>query len=195
MKRGLTEIILIWDTCFSVKNAVEDEKDGFLKFLSQQEKQNGDLRITLIAQDGSFTAENQDIRKFKLPKQLLKIGGTCSFIDTSALALTQMGRRYQSTPDKELPEHVIFVIIAADRDYSSKQYTYDQLQDLMAHQRDVYQWNCVLMTGSNLVKNKLKNGTNSIISLNTQEPGYFLNGFQKLSEVVSHIRSNEILMV
>lgn len=194
MKQGLTELIVVIDTCFSVKDNMADQHNGLLKLLSNQRKQHGEMRLTIITQNSpSAVPVNKSIQHLKLSKQIFQTGGTCSFIDTCVEALDQIGIRYMNTPVDELPENVIFVVVAVDRDYASKQFTYEQLRDKLAHQRDVYRWNCFVMTGSEIVTSKLEDGVNQIIPLDTEESAFFLKGFMQLDNLVTVIRNRTLV--
>ena len=121
-------------------------------FFESIKKDGEDLRVTLAVYGDKprLLAENVPLDKLRLGTVAPSVTGAYPIIDTVADVIDSTGKRYAYTPEEERPSNIIFIISALVQDNASRKHTYDQLKKIIAHQRDVYQWQFFLHTSAEL---------------------------------------------
>jgi hypothetical protein len=93
--------------------------------------------------------------------------GSTALLDTVGKTINDVGKRLNEMPEAQRPGKVIFVITTDGLENASKEYSYDQVQKMITHQSEKYQWEFVFM-GANIdaVKEGSKLGIKAACSLN-----------------------------
>lgn len=116
--------------------------------------------------------------------------GACPMLDRTGKLMNDVGVRLNDTPEPERPSQVIMTIIVFGRDNASVHFTYEQLHDMIALQRDVYKWKFFLMTDFTINMEKLGIAEDDTILIKKSEKNWFRRPFEELGEKISaHIRS------
>jgi Mg-chelatase subunit ChlD len=67
-------------------------------------------------------------------------GGNTALNDALAQAIIETGKRLESTPESDRPDKVICVVITDGQENSSKEHTKSQVQEMIKHQEEKYDW-------------------------------------------------------
>ena len=94
-------------------------------------------------------------------------------LDTLAVLMNDVGARLASEPENERPSQVILTIIVFGRDNASVHYTYNQLREMIALQRDVYKWKIYLVTDFTINMEKLSIAEDDTIVINVSSTTAF----------------------
>lgn len=135
---------------------------------------------------------NCPLEKFKVNSWLEDDGsGVNNMLDQTSNIMNKVGERLAATPEAERPSQVIVTIIAFGRDNASVRCTYDQLRDMIAHQRDVYKWKFFLLTDFTINMEKLGIAEDDTIIIHKSEKDWFKKPYEELTEkMVECLKNN-----
>lgn len=148
MKNGYTDISIVLDRSGSMESVKSDTIGGFNAFLDDQKKAGGEATITLAQFDDVY-----EVLYFALPIVDAKRLDSATFVPRGSTALLDAigrtihdtGKRLEAMPEGERPEKVIFVIVTDGEENASKEFTAAQVNDLITHQREKYNWEFVFL--------------------------------------------------
>jgi len=148
MKAGYTEIAFIWDKSGSMCYMYADALGGFNSFVQDQKKDNDDTRLTLIQFDHEvdevFTSKPiSEIKEFT--NEDYKLRGSTALLDAVGSTINRLGKRLSDMDETERPENVIVVIQTDGEENSSREFTNTQIQDMIKHQEEKYNWDIVYL--------------------------------------------------
>lgn len=151
-KAGLTEIVTIVDRSGSMGHLRSDVIGGFNNFLAEQQKLPGEARMTYVQFDNEYEQLFSSVPvKSVAPlsfETYVPRGGT-ALLDAVGRTINEVGARLRSTPESERPERVIVVIQTDGEENSSREFTYAQINDMVTHQREKYNWEFIFL-GANI---------------------------------------------
>ncbi|MBR5088162.1 MAG: hypothetical protein IK093_01900 [Ruminiclostridium sp.] len=173
-------------------NAIpEDQRANAVKAIKKFGKA---LRATGRQQNVSgvrFTREeelrvkNTPLQKFKVNDLLESDGsGACPMLDQTSNLIHEVGMRLASEQEHERPSQILMTIIVFGRDNASVRCTYDQLRDIIAHQRDVYKWKFFLLTDFTINMEKLGIAEDDTIIIRKSEADWFARPFDELTDKI-----------
>lgn len=156
MKTGYTDVTVLLDRSGSMVTLKGSVEQGFKEFIGDQAAQPGDCTVTLVQFDYSDVERRASIvtdyamRSVReLPTLTLVPRGWTPLYDAIGTVIVQVGERYAALPEAERPEKVVFVIVTDDLDNRSQEYTRQRVAELIAHQRQKYNWQFVFL-GANM---------------------------------------------
>lgn len=148
-KANSTEIVFVLDRSGSMETIAADMKGGFDSFIQEQKKVPGECRVSLVSFNTTLDVVYEGLMLAAVPKlELYPRGGTALF-DAVGVAITSTGARLANMPEAERPAKVLFVIITDGEENSSREYTKNQVAELVAHQQKKYSWDFIFL-GANL---------------------------------------------
>lgn len=156
MKTGYTDVTVLLDRSGSMATLKESVEQGFREFIGDQAAQPGECTVTLVQFDYSDAEARASIvtdyamRSVReLPTLTLVPRGWTPLYDAIGTVITQVGERYSGLSEDQRPEKVVFVIVTDDLDNRSREYTRKRVADMIAHQRERYNWQFVFL-GANM---------------------------------------------
>ena len=75
--------------------------------------------------------------------------GSTALLDAVGKTINDVGKRLSETPESLRPGKVIFVITTDGLENASKEFSYDEVKKMIAHQSEKYSWEFVFM-GANI---------------------------------------------
>lgn len=150
MNNNLTEIIFLLDRSGSMSGLESDTIGGFSSFVAAQSKL-GDTRLTTVLFDDKYEILHNGINAkdvFLTHREYFTRGAT-ALLDAVGKTILDVGLRLSGTPEAERPHKVIFVITTDGQENSSREFSYDKVNQMISHQRDVYHWEFIFM-GANI---------------------------------------------
>ncbi len=191
MNNNLTLQLFAFD-CGSVPKEHYDESiKAITKFASTLKSTGRQQEVVGIR----FSAD-KDIHTEKKPLEKIKMKdfgftndgtGACPMLDRTSKLMYDVGVVLRDTPEPERPSQVIMTIIVFGRDNASTHCTYDQLKEMIAHQRDVYSWKFFLMTDFTINMEKLGIAEEDTILIKKSEKDWFKRPFAELGEKIVNI--------
>ena len=152
MNQNLTEIVFILDRSGSMSHLVNDTIGGFNSFVEEQKKQDGEALLTTILFDDQYDVlhSGKDIKTVELltNKEYFVRGGT-ALLDAIAKSINEVGARLNNTNEEDRPAKVLFVITTDGEENASKEFTRQQVKEMIEHQQEKYGWSFLFM-GANM---------------------------------------------
>lgn len=140
MRDDLTDITLVVDRSGSMGAIRDDAEGGVNAFIAQQDQQAGDARLTLVEFDQHYAFVCRGVPLADAPQYRLQPRGMTALLDAVGRAIQETGARLAALPEADRPGLVVFVIMTDGHENASREYTLEQVREMIAHQQDVYQW-------------------------------------------------------
>lgn len=138
MKSGHAEIVMVLDRSGSMSSCVEATIGGFNDFIRDQKDMPGSASVTLVQFDNEYEVVHDSVPLDDMPELNTQVfvprGGTALF---DAIGKTLNGAAARFRHNK-----VIFVVLTDGGENSSKEYTQQQIRDLVS-QRETNGWTFV----------------------------------------------------
>jgi len=152
MNKNLTEIVFVLDRSGSMYELAQDTIGGFNSFIDQQKNEPGEALLTTILFDSKYEILHNGIN-LKDVKPITKkeyyVRDTTALLDAIGKAINDVGHRLDNTKEESKPSQVIFVITTDGQENSSKEFTAQQIKEMVEHQTNVYNWKFVFL-GANM---------------------------------------------
>ena len=167
---NLTEIVCILDKSGSMSSVRMDAIGGFNSFLKDQKSLASEARLTTILFDTDYKIlyDGENIREVpELSTQTYIPSGWTALLDAIGKAINTVGARLSNTPETDRPSKVIFVILTDGAENSSKEFTKAQINNMISHQKDAYNWEFVyLAANQDAIKEAVGIGINAAQAFN-----------------------------
>lgn len=152
MKENFTSINVVLDASGSMWNIASDTIGGFNQFLSEQKDVEGEAVVTLCTFNTTSHIVHDCVPLTEFPnldeKTYVPGGGTALW-DAIGSTIDSVGEKLQAIPEDERPSKVIMLVITDGYENSSRDYVLAQIQQMITHKKDVYNWDFVFM-GANI---------------------------------------------
>lgn len=140
MRADLTDITLVIDRSGSMESIRSDAEGGINTLITEQAKQPGECRVTLVQFDTEYEFLHQGVKAAECPPYHLVPRGSTALLDAVGRAISETGARLAAMPEAERPGLVVFVISTDGQENASREFTRDQVKQMIAHQQLVYKW-------------------------------------------------------
>jgi hypothetical protein len=140
MRADYTDMTLIIDRSGSMASIREDAEGGVNTLIAEQAKQPGECRVTLVQFDTEYEFLHQGVKAAECPPYRLVPRGSTALLDAVGRAISETGARLAAMPEAERPGLVVFVISTDGQENASREFTRDQVKQMIAHQQQVYKW-------------------------------------------------------
>lgn len=148
MNTNLTYIAFILDRSGSMQSMAEEAIGGFNGFLSDQQKEEGEARLSLILFDHEYTplVENTPIQAVQpLDADTYQPRGTTALLDAMGRTIDDLGKQLAQMPEDERPGTVIVVTLTDGMENASQDYSYEKLGEMIQHQKKAYHWDFLFL--------------------------------------------------
>jgi uncharacterized protein YegL len=178
---NLTEIAFILDQSGSMDSIKAGTLEGVNAFLDQQKRENAayPVRFSLTLFSTKIEARHSSIPVTEVPSlndtTYLPDGGT-ALLDAIGITIDSLGKRLAETLEAERPAKVIVAIMTDGEENSSRVFTWDQINEKIKHQTEVYKWEFLFM-GAN--QDAIANASRINISVESSTNYYQQDGSAK----------------
>lgn len=151
MDKNLTELVFILDRSGSMGGLESDTIGGFNSFIKNQSKIEGKTTVTTVLFDDKCEVlwDGVDANKIKLTNKEYFIRGTTALLDAVGKTINIVGARLASTSEDKKPSKVIFAITTDGLENASKEYSYEEIHEMIGHQKEKYNWDFIFL-GANI---------------------------------------------
>ena len=152
MKKGLTELVFILDRSGSMAGLESDTIGGFNSVLEKQKKEEGRANITTILFDDQYEMLHECCNLQKVGRITEKeyfVRGTTALLDAVGKTISRMIHVQRRGARQERAEKVMFVIITDGMENASVEYSYQQINKMIEHQKKNYDWEFIFL-GANI---------------------------------------------
>ena len=143
MKENLTEIVFILDKSGSMQPLVDDTIGGFNGYVESQKEEPGEAYLTTVMFDDNYEILYDHINIAEAPPLTAaqyRPCGMTALMDAIGRTIVSVGKRLADTPEEERPAHVIFVITTDGMENASREFSRNQVKEMIQHQQDKYSW-------------------------------------------------------
>ncbi|HPU63036.1 MAG TPA: VWA domain-containing protein [Mobilitalea sp.] len=195
MNKDLTEIVFLLDRSGSMTGLEADTIGGFNSFI-QRQCSLGKTNLTTILFDNKYEILHNgvDASTVTLTEKDYFTRSSTALLDAIGRAILDVNFRLSQLDKDNYPGKVIFVITTDGLENSSTEFTYDRIRQLIARQKELYNWEFIFM-GANMdvIKESQKLGIHPSMSFNFQASSKGTKQmYQKVDHIVSEIRLNQI---
>lgn len=151
MNPHLTEIAYILDRSGSMQPMREPAITAFNHFIKTQLDVPGDARLTLIQFDDAYevpvsATPIQDVPQ--LTAATYSPRGSTALLDAIGRTIAEMDRRIQALQDTHKPGKVIVAVFTDGEENASREYSLDQIGDLIRQYRDQKGWEFIFLAAN-----------------------------------------------
>ena len=151
MNRNLTEIAFILDRSGSMAPVTEAAITGFNVFLRDQQKTEGQARLTLVLFDNEYLVPLDCIpvqEAVSLDTTTYVPRGSTALLDAIGTTIDRLGARISTMPEPDRPGQVIVAILTDGYENSSEKFTWKDISRKILEQTNTYKWQ-FLFLGAN----------------------------------------------
>ena len=148
MKDNLTEIVFILDESGSMSSLRDDTIGGFNGYVEDQKKEPGEAYLTTVCFDDEYRLVHDHVNLADvapLTEKDYSPRGCTALMDAIGRTINSVGQRLAATPEAERPAHVIFVITTDGYENASKEFTREQVKQMIEHQQTKYSWQFIFI--------------------------------------------------
>jgi len=151
MNKNLTEIAFILDRSGSMAPVTESAITGFNEFLRDQQKTEGQARLTLVLFDDEYLVPLDAIpvqEAVALDTTTYVPRGSTALLDAIGETINRLGTRLSATPEPERPAQVIVAILTDGYENASEKFAWKDISRMILEQTNTYKWH-FLFLGAN----------------------------------------------
>ena len=147
---NLTEIAFILDRSGSMQSIKSGTMEGYNSFIFQQKEENDKypvrFSLTLFSTGIEEVVSSIPVNKVtELDDSNYRPSGNTALLDAIGTTINNLGKRLADTPEAERPGKVIVAIMTDGEENSSRQFTWDQISEMIKLQTEVYKWEFLFM--------------------------------------------------
>lgn len=140
MNKHLTDIILVIDRSGSMVSCKNDAEGGVNTFIQEQKSAPGEAFLTLVQFDTEYDFVHTGAKINEVTKYTLIPRGGTALYDAVGRAINETGKRLSEIPLDDRPGLVVFAIVTDGEENSSKEFTGDQVREMIEKQSNDYSW-------------------------------------------------------
>jgi hypothetical protein len=142
-------LILIVDRSGSMQSCREATQEGINGFFATQAGEPGRATASLFEFDTEHDTVFEHVALAEAPEYTLVPRNGTALLDAVGFAFAREGQWLASLPEGQRPGAVIAVIATDGAENSSREYTGEQIREIIQGQREAYQWQ-TLFIGANM---------------------------------------------
>ena len=141
--KDATEIAVVIDRSGSMGGREDDTIGGVNAFLKKQKELPGEARMTIILFDNRYevlvaSRLIQDVPD--LTPETYFVRDSTALYDAVGKTITELGARLAAMPEGDRPSKVLVAILTDGAENASKEFTRDNVFDMIKRQRDTFSW-------------------------------------------------------
>ncbi len=150
MDENTTEIIFLLDRSGSMSGLEWETIGGFNSFIKMQSKIPGQLKLTTVLFDNQYEIlwDGIDATQAKLTEEDYFVRGSTALLDAVGKTIVNVNQRL-SEKNGASTYQVIFVITTDGMENASREFTHEQVKEMISHQKSHYDWKFIFM-GANM---------------------------------------------
>lgn len=196
MKTNLTELVFILDRSGSMSGLESDTIGGFNSMLEKQKKEPGEANVTTVLFDDRYEVLHNriDLKGIEpITEKEYFVRGNTALLDAIGKTVQTVGSTQKHTAEELRADKVIFVIITDGLENASREYSFDQIKEMVERQKQKYGWEFIFL-GANIdaiaVAGRFGIGADRASSYHADSKGTVLN-YQTVCSFVSDVRASK----
>ena len=167
MNRNLTEIVIISDRSGSMQSIRTDAEGGINSILEKQRLEPGQCNITLVEFDDKYDMIYNGVDIKYANRYNLSPRGSTALFDAVGRTINHVGSRLSVTPEDQRPGLVIVCISTDGFENASREFSRQQVAQMIEHQTTKYNWQFQFMgCGEGVFKQGEDIGITNVVNVN-----------------------------
>jgi uncharacterized protein YegL len=137
---GYRHYVLIIDRSGSMNAIREEAEHGIRHFVSEQQAVPGRATLSLYQFDTVHDTVHDFTPLDQVPTYTLVPRNMTALLDACGFAITGTGEKLAAMSEHERPGKVIVLITTDGRENASREYTRDQVREMITRQHEVFGW-------------------------------------------------------
>ena len=195
MKKGSTELVFILDRSGSMSGLETDTIGGYNAMLEKQKKGPGEAVMTTVLFDDGYELlhDRMNLRSIQpLTDNEYFVRGTTALLDAVGKTILNINNVQKCTAQEERAENVLFVITTDGMENASREFSFEQVRNLIEQQKRNYGWE-FLFLGANIdaiaTANRFGIKKDRAANYHADSDGTQLN-YDVISETISSLREH-----
>jgi uncharacterized protein YegL len=193
--KNYTDITMILDKSASMSHLTTDTIGGFNKFLEDQKKDKEKAIFSLFQFETNLheicmAKKIQDVELLN-NETYIADGPSTSLRDAIGQVVNKVGKRLKNLNEANRPDKVLIVIQTDGQENSSKEFTQKQIEEMVKHQEEKYQWKFIFLGAGLDVAAQAQNfnfALNNTLAYGNNSEGFEVM-YTNLSRSVSNLKS------
>ncbi len=152
MRKNLTEVVFILDRSGSMSGLETDTIGGYNGLLEKQKNETGEAVITTVLFDNFYEIihDHADVRKMEpMTEKEYYARGSTALLDAIGKTIKHVERRHKFSPEGDVPEKTMVVIITDGHENASKEFSLSKVKSMIEKKKEKYGWE-FLFLGANM---------------------------------------------
>ena len=143
-----THLALIVDRSGSMQTIASDVNGAIKKLLEEQAQEPGTIKVDVATFDSIVEFVCTDVAPADVPEDLVNPRGMTALNDAIGQMINRLGNKFKTTPEDKRPAHVIVVIATDGLENSSREYTAQQVKEMVKEQTEKWQWTFIYLAAN-----------------------------------------------
>lgn len=198
MKRELTELVFILDRSGSMSGLESDTIGGYNRLLAKQKQEHGEALVTTVLFDDRVELLHDRLNLLEMvpiTEQEYYVRGSTALLDAVGITISKIVDQRKQTLKEVHPQHTLFVITTDGMENASREFSYQQVRQMIEHQKNRYGWEFMFL-GANIdavaAAERFGIHEDRAVRYNADIQGTRLN-YLVLCEAVSSVRADQKL--
>ena len=196
MKEDYTDITIVLDRSGSMSSIAQEAIKGYNEFLDAQKELPGDCTLTLSQFDHVIEDVYNGVPLEGVPpldENTFVPRGRTALLDAIGTNIVATGQRLAALDEDQRPGKVIFVILTDGYENASADYSNNDINEKVQHQRDTYKWEFVFLAADqDAIASASRVGIDSKSAYAFKSSGAStLGALSKMSESILRYRSGK----
>ena len=143
IKNGITELVFILDKSGSMTGMEKDTIGGFNSMIEKQREEKGMVIVSTVMFSNSSSVVHDRVSLDEIKPLTMKdyvTEGMTALLDAIGGAIHHIGNVHKYARAEDVPEHTIFVITTDGMENASRNYTYEQIKQMIRRQEEKHGW-------------------------------------------------------
>lgn len=143
MKNNVTELVFVLDKSGSMAGMEKDTIGGFNAMIEDQKAFDGEVYISTILFSNNLQVlhDRKTVEEIQpLTEKDYKVGGCTAFLDAIGKTIKHISSIHKYVRKADVPEHTIFIITTDGMENASKEYSCEQIKEMIRVQEEKYGW-------------------------------------------------------
>ena len=151
MNKNLTDITLIVDRSGSMIAEWADTIGGIKQFVKDQQAQPGEANLSIVVFDNTheWVCDTVNIKSVDVDSTDFVIPGprgSTALLNTIGFVINTKGQTFAKMQEVDRPSKVIVAVLTDGEENVSREFTEEQIKDMIKHQTDVYSWQIAFLS-------------------------------------------------
>lgn len=149
MKENLSYLVFVMDRSGSMSSMESQAVEGLNEFVRQQRQQPGHARMSLVQFNSHVNIVFEDVALDQVEEiQTINPSGNTALDDAIGSSIDRVGKILAERPEEGRPSKVIFAIMTDGEENSSRNYSTQQIKEMIRHQSEKYSWEFLFLGAS-----------------------------------------------